>query len=364
MFITNARFTSNRMTGVPRSAYEIVSRLVSSDGESHRLVAPRIGGEAPTPLPVERRGYIRQGHLWEQIELPGIVRKAGGENAVLFSPATSGPLAVRRQVMVAHDLFPIENPEWYSRAFSSWYGWLWPRLFPRVERILVNSNYTRERLLDRFSLSEYKVAMCHFAHDSERFAMSPEEEVSRFRGEQNLPERYLLYIGSIEPRKNLSTLVAAWKRTSAREQGVKLVVAGGAGRKDIFNSVGSGADVLEDPSIQLLGFFPDEHLPLLYQGAEALALPSLAEGFGLPILEAMACGTPVICADNTAMPEVAGGAARLVPTMDTEAWKEAMDETLSNAGLRSEMREAGLKRASEFSWERTAMTVRSLLKAV
>ncbi len=351
------------MTGVPRSAYEIVSRLVSEDGESHRLVAPRVGGEAPTPLPVERRGHIRQGHLWEQIELPGIVRRVGGEGAVLFSPATSGPLAVRRQVMTVHDLFPIEHPEWYSRAFSSWYGWLWPRLFGRVEGILVNSDYTRERLLDRFSLSEDRVVMCHFAQN-ERFAMSPEDEVSRFREEQELPERYFLYIGSIEPRKNLSTLVAAWKRTSAREQGAKLVVAGGAGRKDIFNSTGSGADALEDPSIRLLGFFPDEHLPLLYQGAEALALPSLAEGFGLPILEAMACGTPVVCSDNTAMPEVAGGAARLVPTMDVEAWREAMDEILSNAALRSEMREAGLKRASEFSWDRTAMTVRSLLKAV
>ena len=121
---------------------------------------------------------------------------------------------------------------------------------------------------------------------------------------------------------------------------------------------------MEDPTIQQLGYFSDERLPLLYQGADAFVLPSLAEGFGLPILEAMACGTPVICSDTSAMPETAGGAARLVPPLQTEAWAEAIDCVLSDLELRRRMRSAGFKQAANFSWSKTADTVRAVLNSV
>jgi glycosyltransferase involved in cell wall biosynthesis len=359
--VVNARFAGMRMTGVQRSAYEIVSRLVLGEVQRLRLVSPKFG-EATPSLPVEQLGTIRRGHPWEQFELPRIVRREG-KNAVLYSPMTSGPLAVTRQVVTIHDLFPVDHPEWYSRAFGSWYRWLWPRLLQRAAYVVTNSHYTRLRVLDRYGLPEDKVVTCHFAH-SESFRPLPAGEIARFRTEQGLPERYLLYIGSIEPRKNLKTLIAAWKRTAARQEGVGLVVAGGAARKAVFNTADSGAEALEDPTILPLGYVADEHLPLLYGGAEAFVFPSLAEGFGLPVLEAMACGTPVVCSDNTALPEVAGDAARLVPAHDAEAWTEAIDSTLSDASLRRRMSEAGLRRAERFSWSRTAANVRAVLEAV
>jgi glycosyltransferase involved in cell wall biosynthesis len=217
--------------------------------------------------------------------------------------------------------------------------------------------------LERFGIPEDKVVVCHLAQN-ERFVPTSAEKLARFRADQKLPERYLLSVNSIEPRKNLATLSAAWRLASARTQGVKLVVSGGAARKAVFNATASGADALDDPTIYHLGFFPDEHLPLLYQGAEAFVLPSLAEGFGLPILEAMACGTPVICSNTTAMPEVAGGAARLVPPLEVEAWAEAIDSVLSNAEVRQRMRADGLKRAAQFSWSRAAEIVRSTLDSI
>lgn len=357
--VVNARFAGMRMTGVQRSAYEIVSRLLEKEN-GLRLVSPVTNGKSP--LPCEQRGYIRQGHPWEQIELPRIVR-GSGRNAVLFSPANTGPLAVRRQVLAVHDLFPVEHPEWFSRGFGRWYRWLWPRLIPRVDRIITNSEHTRRRILERYGLPDERVVACLFAQ-SELFARPSKAEINRFRAEQALPEHYLLYVGSIEPRKNLATLTAAWRRTAARSEGVGLVVAGGAARKAVFNAAGSGIEGLDDPTVHLPGYVSDEHLPLLYAGAEAFALPSLAEGFGLPVLEAMACGTPVICSDNTALPEVAGTAARLVPTLEVEAWTEAMDSVLHDAGLRGRMSEAGLRRASEFSWSRTANKVHSILEEV
>jgi glycosyltransferase involved in cell wall biosynthesis len=265
--------------------------------------------------------------------------------------------------MTVHDLFPIEHPEWYSRTFSAWYQWLLPRLFRRVAYILANSEYTRQQVLNRYGLSEDKVVLCHLAQN-ERFLPTSAEKVAQFRADHGLPERYLLFVGSIEPRKNLATLAAAWRRTSARKQGVKLVVVGGAAHKAVFKVANSRAEALDDPAIYQLGFFSDEHLPALYQGADALVFPSLAEGFGLPILEAMACGTPVICSNTTAMPEIAGGAARLVPPLEPEAWTEAIDSVLSDSGARQRMHSNGLKQVAHFSWSRTAKIVRSTLRSV
>jgi glycosyltransferase involved in cell wall biosynthesis len=364
-YLINARFTAMRMTGVQRSAYEIIRQLVSDGSGRYHLVSPRsealLNGEALS-LGVRQRGRLRQGHLWEQIELPGMVRRMGGE-AVLYSPMTSGPVAVRKQVVTAHDLFAVEHPEWFSRAFSRWYSWLWPILLRRVARIVANSEYTRQRVLERYGPPDQNVVTCHFAHD-ERFAPLPAEKVERFRADRGLPESYLLYLGSVEPRKNLVTLAAAWKRTLARQHGTKLLVAGGAARREVYSAANSGAEALDDPTIRRLGYFSDEHLPLLYGGADAFVLPSLAEGFGLPVLEAMACGTPVICSGTTALPEVAGGAARLVPPLDVEAWTEAIDSVLSDPALRRRMRSDGLRRAADFSWSRTAETVRSVLDSV
>ena len=360
--MVNVRFLGVRPTGVQRSAHEIVSRLILDREDDFRLVRPRAAGKDAFYLPAEERGCLRRGHPWEQLELPRVVRGAG-RGAVLFSPANTGPLSVTRQVLTVHDLFPVEHPEWFSRAFGAWYRWLLPRLLRRVERVVTNSHYTRRQILERYGLAEERVIACHFAH-SEAFKPPTVYEVARFRAEQGLPERYLLYVGSVEPRKNLVTLTTAWRRTAARSRGVVLVVAGGAARKAVFNAAASGVESLEEPTIRYLGYVADEHLPLLYGGAEAFALPSLAEGFGLPVLEAMACGAPVICANNTAIPEVAGGAARLVPTMDVKAWTEAIDSVLSNAETRRRMREAGLGRARCFSWARTAESVRSVLESV
>jgi alpha-1,3-rhamnosyl/mannosyltransferase len=181
---------------------------------------------------------------------------------------------------------------------------------------------------------------------------------------EGLSEPYVLCVSSVEPRKNLTTLVEAWKRTRVRNEGIKLVVAGGAARKAVFDITDTGMQGLDDTMIRWLGYFSDEHLPLLYQGAEAFVLPSFAEGFGLPVLEAMACGTPVICSDNTALPEISGGAACLAPALEPEAWVEAIDSVLSHPDLRQRMRADGFRHASKFSWSKTAGAVRSVLNAV
>jgi len=265
--------------------------------------------------------------------------------------------------MTVHDLFFIEHPEWFSRAFSAWYGWLIPRLVEKAAYVIANSQYTRQRVLESYNLPEDKVVLCHFAQ-SERYKPAPAEAVDRFRDAEGLPARYLLHIGLIEPRKNLTTLLAAWRKTLAREQGVKLVVIGGYAPRSVYKTRNLDTVALEDPTVFRRSYVAEEKLPLLYQGAEAFVFPSMAEGFGLTLLEAMACGTPVICSNTTAMPETAGGAAWLVPPLEVEAWVEAMDSVTSDPGLRRRMRSAGIERASDFSWSSSAEIVRTVLNSV
>lgn len=267
------------MTGVQRSSHEMVSRLLQME-DAPKLLSPRLG-EKGASLPVEQRGFLRTGHLWEQVELPRLVRESG-KKAVLFSPANSGPLAVGRQVLFVHDLFPVEHPEWFSRAFSTWYRLLWSQLLRRVARVATNSDYTRGRILEHYGLPEERVVTCHFSHDRKLFGPPSPEETARFRQRAGLLERYALYVSSVEPRKNLRTLAQAWRRTRACREGVRLVVAGGAARKAVFNAADSGAETLEDPSIHLLGYVPDGDLPLLYGGPRPLCCPRWPRASGCP----------------------------------------------------------------------------------
>jgi glycosyltransferase involved in cell wall biosynthesis len=136
--------------------------------------------------------------------------------------------------MTVHDLFPIEHPEWFSKAFSSWYRWLLPRPLKRVAYILANSRYTRERIFERYKIAEDKVVLCSLAQH-ERFAPVSPKRLVRFRAEEGLPERYLLYLGRIDRRKNVATLIAAWKHTLARSKGIELVLAGAVAHKKVYS---------------------------------------------------------------------------------------------------------------------------------
>ena len=177
--------------------------MIQYETEQYYLLSPK-HIKNTVSLPVIQKGYLRQGHLWEQLEL-SVITKGFGQKAVLYSPMTSCPLMMGRQVMTGHALFFIEHPEWYSKAFSTWFGWLIPRLIKRAAYVIANLQYTRQRALETYSLPEDKVVLCHFAQ-SERYKPAPAEAVDRFRDVEGLPTRYLLHTGLIEPRKNLGSV--------------------------------------------------------------------------------------------------------------------------------------------------------------
>jgi glycosyltransferase involved in cell wall biosynthesis len=187
---------------------------------------------------------------------------------------------------------------------------------------------------------------------SDKFQPSTAVDVRDFREREGLPERYILYVGTLEPRKNLDTLLRAYAQLPSRPK-VKLVLAGATGwqTSPFFRLL----DDLElKDHVILPGFVPNDQLPMWYSAAEVFVYPSLYEGFGLPLLEAMACGTPVIAANTTSLPEAVGDAGLLVAPLNPSAWADALESLVTDPRARADFSRRGPERARHFSWENTA----------
>jgi glycosyltransferase involved in cell wall biosynthesis len=293
------------------------------------------------------------GHLWEQTVLPGLV---GADR--LWSPANTGPLAVERQVVTIHDVLVLEHPEWYPRGFVLWYRVMLPRLARRARRVMTVSEESRGRLLRILGLDPQRVALAPGGVDLDQFHPLEPERQAEIRRRLRLPERYLLFIGGLEPRKNQLRLAQAWAQVSGFFPDVELVLAGGPGKPSEGGQAGPGQ------RNRNLGYVDEADLAGLYAGAEAFLYPSLDEGFGLPVLEAMACGTPVIASSAGAIPSVAGGAALLVDPYDVDLIAQAICQVLTDPNCHAELRARGLVRAALFSWDATAHAVLEALNAI
>lgn len=326
--VVNSRFSSRPITGVERYASEVTKRL----GSKVKIIKPRR----------DRQGF--QGHLWEQMILPFLMR----DDEVLWSPANTGPLLVKNQIVTMHDISPLDHPEWYSPIFVAWYRLMMPRLAKQAKKIITDSDFSKQRILDRFNIRSEKVIVIPCGVDHTRFRTYSDEEIAKIKEKYDLPQTYLLAVGSLNPRKNLSTLFKAWEKIYDVSNAVQLVVVGTTGKA--FRSL-----LLDNfpAQVRFLGFIQDYDLPLLYAGASCFIFPSSYEGFGLPVLEAMAVGVPVIASNATSIPEVIGDAGIQFNPMDVEKLASGIMQILNDDKLRREMIQSGLHRAKLFSWEKT-----------
>jgi glycosyltransferase involved in cell wall biosynthesis len=338
----NARFFSHRPTGMQRYAIELSRRFA----------------EHLDPVAPVRSLTGLSGHLWEQVFLPSAVK-----GRLLWSPNNTGPLAVGRQVCTIHDLIPLDHPEWFGARFARWYAWLLPRLARRVEHIIAVSEFTKTRIVDRLKVPPAKVTVIPNGVDSRFYRRSPVEiEVVRKRLSIPTPE-YLLSVGSLEPRKNLPRLLAAWaKAQDSVPNDIWLVVAGARGNRRVFANC--EIDSIP-PRVHFTGYVEDEFLPSLYSGALALVYPSLYEGFGLPPLESMACGVPVVTSNGTSLPEVVGDTAILIHPGNVDSIVEGMLEMIARrrGSATCDWSQTAIDRAREYSWDGAARrTLKVLLE--
>jgi glycosyltransferase involved in cell wall biosynthesis len=218
---------------------------------------------------------------------------------------------------------------------------------------MVDSEFVKREVVEELQLTPDKVSVVYPGVD-ERFRPQQPEEILAFKKAAGLPERYILYVGTIEPRKNLPLLLRAFHQAKASfPSDLRLVLAGPLGWQ--YEEVFSIRERLDLKSWVLLpGYTPEEKLPLLYGGAELFVYPSLYEGFGLPPLEAMACGVPVITSRAGALPEVVGEAGLLVSPVEEEGWAKAMQEVLRSKEIKAALQKKGFSQARLFSWKNTA----------
>jgi glycosyltransferase involved in cell wall biosynthesis len=329
----NGRYLVQRVTGVQRYAREIVARF-PADVE---VISPR------------GRASGLRGHLWEQTVLPCRLRRG-----LLWSPCATGPLAIRHHVVTIHDCAFFDCPECFAPAFARWYQCLVPRLARRAAKVLTVSNFSRDRICERLKLAPEKIAVVPCGV-SGHWSPAGESEIANVLERWSLTRPYVLYVGSIEPRKNLRRLLQAWQQMGDAKNGAELILVGAANR--VFRDAG-----LQPPAdVRALGFVPDDDLRALASGCAAFVFPSLYEGFGLPVLEAMACGAPVVCSSATALPEVAGDAALLVDPLSADSIAAGLAQVLADRDLCAALRERGFRRAAEFSWDRAARQVWEVL---
>lgn len=336
----NTRFLAHELTGVQRYTTEVLRRLSIPVREIH-----------PENWPSE--GIA--GHLWEQFALPFLIN-----DGLLWNPTCPGPVAARNQIVTVHDLTAIERPEWFDRKYALWHRALTPLALQRCRHIIAVSHYTATRIKDRYSIPDEKISVVHNGVD-QRFSPSSENGIARMRQRLDLPDGpYVLSLSAIEPRKNIHRTLRVWDQIQEDlPEKIHLVLAGGAGRPTIFHnySISSVPD-----NVYFTGYVDDDVLPDLYSGAEAFIYPSLYEGFGLPVLEAMACGTAIITSNTTSLPEVVGEAGiRVDPTSDQDLY-EGLGRILGDADLREQYALKGKERAASFRWQDTADKTESILR--
>ncbi len=337
--VCNVRVLDAAMTGIQRYTHEILRRLPTVD--QIRPSRPAVG--------------VR-GHAWEQLVLPF---RLGGR--LLWSPSNTGPVTVGRQVVTVHDLATFDIPSGFSRSFRATYAAILPLLLPRVAAIITVSHFTRDRLMDRFGLPGEKIHVTHLAVDHDRFFPRDTAAIEAFRTTHRLPRRFALFVGAMSGRKNVAGLLTAWQAALDRiDPEVELIVAGGSGPSRVLE--GTRLERLP-PRTRLIGHVADQDLPLLYGAASLFTYPSLYEGFGLPVLEAMACGTPVLTSTTTSLPEVAGTAAILIDPHDLDDIATGLVDFFAGRHDVATLRAAGLARAAQFDWNRTAAATQAILEA-
>lgn len=287
----------------------------------------------------------------------------GACDVVYYPSFAMHPQMHGAKVVAGHDLMPITHAEHYPRGYRELFGREVRAATGRADAILSVSHYTKLQLIERLSVAEHRIFVVPHGVNP-HFRAASAEAMASVRVRYRLPPHYVLFVGTEEPRKNVPLLIEAARIWRARGfTDIDVVLAGkrawGSAQIDqAVDACGLGG------AVHRLGHIAWADLPAVYSAAEAFVLPSIAEGFGMPLLEAMACGVPAIAADATALPEVAGDAAMLFDPSDSEALADALRRVLGDSAERAAIVRRGFARAASFTWQDTARKTRAVFQAV
>ena len=354
---------------VRRGAYDyslcVTDRLVAEALEAAQAGAP-IGPEG-SPATLRASGWPSAWHtrVWHRLRIPvPVERWCGPADIYHATDFLAPPTRAARTVVTVHDLSFLRFPERAEPSLARFLAEAVPRSVRGAAHVLADSECTRTDVIELLGIKPERVSVAYGGVEPSMQRVVDPVRLSAVRERLGLDRPFILGVGTLEPRKDWPTLIEAFASTPNVQDGRTLVIAGGHGWRTgpILNAAeranASGADV------RLIGFVPDGDLPTLYSLAEAFAFPSVYEGFGLPPLEALACGVPTAVADAASLPGVVGDAALLVPAGDVAAWGAALTSLVSDAELRKRLSSLGPDQAAKFTWDDCAVAVERAYETV
>lgn len=371
-YVLDARTATPHFPGIGRYVTSLAQALVPQlrPGErltllchpDHPISLPAGGAVQVYPLAVSPFSLAQQ---WA---VPGLLRRLAAD--LYHSPYYLMPYRPGvRTVLTVYDVIPLRHPEHSSTRARLLFRLTTALALRSAAQVIAISEAARQDFVADFHVPANRIRAIPLAADP-AFRPQPPQVVEDVRRRYDLPDRFVLYLGSNKPHKNLVRLVQAWLDVGRRLQvaGCRLVIAGAWNpRYPEARMLAEQANNLRPSTFNLqtivwLGRVPEADLPALYAAAAAFVFPSLYEGFGLPVLEAMACGTPVICSAVSSLPETAGDAALLVDPTDVNALAAALARVLIEPGLAADLRARGFAQAARFNWERTAAETLSIYR--
>ncbi|MEC4685040.1 MAG: glycosyltransferase family 1 protein [Nitrospirota bacterium] len=351
MILLNSRFLTHKTTGVQRYAVEISKQLKKLHSDV-KFIAPKkiLDKDLERELCVITTGK-NNGHFWEQIDLPLYLKRVG--NPLLINLCNTAPLLYSNQIITILDLSFLRNPKWFLRSFYLYYKFLIPKIAKKASKIITISEFSKKEIMDLLNVPEDKIHVIYCAVSGSVINLTSPEAYNRYA-------KYILAVSSLDPRKNFKNLIMAYNNLKLSE--TRLVIVGSENKvfsdSKLRNIINASKDII------FTGYVSDEELAVLYKNAKLFVYPSLYEGFGIPPLEAMACGCPVVVSNAASLPEVCGDAAYYVDPYDIDDIARGISEVLNNEKLQEELGQKGLERVKLFSWKDSAEKLLSVIKEV
>lgn len=377
--VLDARTATPHFPGIGRYVTNLGSAIAAQLGTGERLTvlhraehSPRLPiSEAVRAAPLEASPFS----LAQQWAAPRLLRELNA--SVYHSPYYLMPYRPGAPTLLTvYDLIPLRQSRHSTARARLLFRWTTALALRAAAHVIAISEAARRDFVSEFGLPPDRITAIPLAADA-AFRPQPPAAVAAFRARSGLPERFMLYLGSNKPHKNLVRLVEAWAAARSAATAPTSPAGGpGTGIVDLGLVIAGAWDARYPEarrlaeatagvgSILWLGPVPEDDLPALYSAASAFVFPSLFEGFGLPVLEAMACGTPVICSDVSSLPEVTGGAALLVDPADAGSLAAAIVRLAGDESLRQSLREKGLARAARLTWRNTAAETLAIYRAI
>jgi glycosyltransferase involved in cell wall biosynthesis len=358
--------------GIGRYTRELIKALAQQDQNTdYRLFAAGFSPDALPPSPgrnftwtPSRISPIWFARFWHRLRTPITIERWTGSVKLLHAPDFTLPPTRHgtRTILTVHDLSFVREPDTFTGSLRAYLNSVVPRSIQRADLILADSEATRQDIIDIYHTPEAKIRVLYSGVDDHFYPVHDLTVLSQMREKYRIGSGpYILSVGTVQPRKNYARLIEAFHRLNMPD--MKLIIAGGKGWLDapLYTRV---AELHLQDRVQFLGFTPDEDLPALYSAARMFAYPALYEGFGLPPLEAMACGVPVLASNRSSLPEVVGTAAVIVEPLDIDAIVNGLRQILEDNSLRKILINRSQLQVQKFNWQNAARKLRETYEEV